>query len=77
MSRELNKNEKDLLEISAKELTQMLTDNEDLSHVKQMAYGYYSKETEEEFQVQVIVTRRTNDFLEAFQTEEMSEFKGR
>jgi hypothetical protein len=76
MSRELSKNEKDLLEISAKELTQMLTYNKDLSHVKQMAYGYYSNETKEEFQVQILVTRHENDFLEAFQTEEMSEYKG-
>ena len=71
MQKELTSNEKSLLEISSKELCEMLTERTDLIHVKQCAYAHYSKETDEEFQVQITVTRSKSDFLEAFTTEEM------
>lgn len=67
---EINKTNKTLLEISASELIPMLSANKTLIAVKQGAFDYFNKETEEHFQVQVVVTRRQSDFIEAFVTEE-------
>lgn len=60
MKPELTEDEIKLLVISA-------------SDVRQNAYEYFSTGGEV-FQVQVTVTRRENDFLEAFQTEEMKDY---
>lgn len=73
--RELTKVEKDLLEGSTKKLLEYLEDEEDVIHFKEMAFGYYSNKTKEEFQVQIIVTRNNSDFLEAFEIEEMKSYK--
>lgn len=75
MKKELSPNELSLIQISAVELSEMLTERTDLLHVKQVAYSHYSKETDEEFQVQITVTRSKTDFLDAFQTEEMRSHK--
>lgn len=72
--KELNNDEKSLLEISAKELIPMLSEKKKLTHVKQVAFEYYSEQTDEIFQVQVLVTRDESDFLEPFTTEEMSNY---
>jgi hypothetical protein len=60
-----------LIEISVKELCANLQDRPELDHMKQCAFEYWAKDTGEEFQVQITVTRRKSDFLDAFQTEEM------
>lgn len=73
--RQLKQHEKDLLEYSAGDLIPMLINAPDLLHVKQCAFGYYDNDTKQEFQVQVTVTRCKSDFLEAFQTEELSNYK--
>lgn len=69
---ELNQSEKDLLNFSAGDLIPMLKDNSELSHVKQKAFEYYDADSKEYYQVQVLVTRNKSDFLEDFQTEEMT-----
>lgn len=74
--RELTSSCKDLLDFSAGYLIPMLEKNESLTHVKQQAFDYYSPKTKEIYQVQVTVTRQESDFLEPFQTEEMSEYDG-
>lgn len=74
--RTLTKSCLDLLEYSAGDLIPMLEQNKKLHHVKQQAFEYYSEKNKEFYQVQVIVTRHSSDFLEAFQTEEMSGFEG-
>lgn len=51
-----------------------LSGNSELSHVKQMAFGYYNSEQKEHYQVQVTVTRREDDFLDDFEVEEMWSF---
>lgn len=71
---QLDKNSKDLLEFSAGGLIPMLAKNPKLQHVKQSAFDYYNDETKEHYQVQVIVTRHEDDFLEFLQTEEMSAY---
>lgn len=73
--KELNESEKSLLMFSAGDLIPMLQDNRDLLHVKQGAFDCYIPETGETYQVQVTVTRDQNDFLEPFETEEMSGYK--
>jgi hypothetical protein len=75
--KELNDSEKSLLQFSAGDLIPMLRNNPDLLHVKQGAFDCYLSETGETFQVQVTVTRDQNDFLEPFQTEEMSSYKSK
>lgn len=71
---QLDKNSKDLLEFSAGDLIPMLSKNQKLQQVRQSAFDYYNAETKEQFQVQVIVTRHEEDFLEFLQTEEMSAY---
>ena len=71
---ELNDTEKQLLMFSAGDLIPMLKDNQQLRHVKQNAFEYYDAATKKIFQVQVTVTRNKSDFLEPFQTEEMSSY---
>lgn len=73
---QLNQNEKDLLNFSAGDLIPMLKDNSDLSHVKQKAFEYYDSDAKEYYQIQVVVTRNESDFLEDFQTEEMTTVGG-
>ena len=72
--RDLTKVEKDLLEVSSKKLIEYLEDEQDVVHFKELAFCYYSKKTKEEFQVQIIVTRNTSDFLDVFQVEEMKSY---
>lgn len=67
-------NEKLLLQYSAGDLIPMLADNKKLLHVRQSSFDYYNKETEEHFQVHVMVTRDEKDFLDFLQTEEMSRY---
>lgn len=70
MNKELSKDEKSLLEISVKDLIKRLTENSRIAYVKQSAFDYWSKESIEQFQIQVTVTREESDFLDPFQTEE-------
>ncbi len=72
----LGEDEKKLLEISASDLIPMMSQNKELGHVRQNAFEYYDKGLKEVFQVQVTVTRRKPDFLDVFQTEEMTELAG-
>jgi|GEM_PF-6587979 len=72
---ELNDSEKSLLLFSAGDLIPMLKENPKLVHVKQGAFDCYIPQTKETFQVQVTVTRCESDFLEPFETEEMSQYK--
>lgn len=55
-----------------KELQQKETN---VCHVKQLAYGHVDLETNETYQVQVIVTRDHDEFLEPFDIEEMRNYK--
>jgi len=71
---ELTQSCKDLLQYSAGDLIPMLAADKKLKHVRQSAFQYYNSETNEYYQVHVLVTRDQNDFLEAFQTEEMSAY---
>lgn len=73
MKPEVTQDEIKLLVISSSELCDMLDNRRDLHHVRQNAYEYLSPNGEV-FQVQVTVTRREDDFLEAFQTEEMKDY---
>lgn len=73
---ELNDSEKSLLQFCAGDLIPELKSKKDLIHVKQCAFDYYEAKSKETFQVQVTVTRNKSDFLEAFQTEEMSMYGG-
>ena len=72
--RELTKSCTDLLEFSAGDLIPMLEKNKKLHHVRQQAFEYYSEKNKEFYQIHVTVTRNESDFLEPFQTEEMSEY---
>jgi len=71
---ELTQSCKDLLQYSAGDLIPMLAANKKLLHVRQNAFVWYNPYTKEEYQVHVTVTRNESDFLEAFQTEEMSTY---
>lgn len=71
---ELTQSCKDLLNYSAGDLIPMLAANKKLLHVRQNAFVWYNPETKEEYQVHVTVTRNESDFLEAFETEEMSAY---
>lgn len=68
--REFTQEEKHLLELGAKKLVGMLTEVPKTAQLKEMAMGYYSEETKEHFQVQIVVTRTESDFLEPFEIEE-------
>ena len=68
---ELGNSEKQLLEISAKDLLKQLNDIKKAHHVKQKAFQFLL-DNDEEVQVQVIVTRCEDDFLDDFQTEVMN-----
>ena len=61
--------ERTLLEVSAKDLIKQLNENVDIRSAKQMAFGFVL-DRKEEVQIQVVVTRCKNDFLEPFCTEE-------
>jgi hypothetical protein len=71
---ELSESCKNLLEFSAGDLIPMLENNKKLSHVKQCAFEHCSNKNKEIYQVHVTVTRSEHDFLDAFQTEEMSQY---
>lgn len=71
----LKTTEKNLLEFSAGDLIPILEEKKKLQHVKQMAFEYYSEKNKEIYQIQVTVTRHESDFLEPFQTEEMSGYE--
>ncbi|HRH68871.1 MAG TPA: hypothetical protein PLB89_05120 [Flavobacteriales bacterium] len=68
----LRQTELDLLEVSARDLIPAISANTELKHVREMAFEYYDKKLEQHYQVHVMVTRDADDFLEPFQTEEMS-----
>lgn len=68
---ELSDSEKTLILATSKDLIPMLAEAKDLIHVRQSAFDYFDKETEEHFQVQIMVTRSPSDFLEFLETEEM------
>lgn len=68
----LHNSEMKLLEVTAGDLIPILKKNKKLSHVRQSAFGYYEKDSNEFWQVHVIVTRNKSDFLEFLQTEEMT-----
>ncbi len=73
MNRELLKqDEKSLLEITAGDLIPELVANGKLAQVKQAAFYWYDTEAKQPFQVQIIVTRDENDFLEPFEIEELT-----
>lgn len=69
---QLREVEKELLLGSASELIDGLASKKKLAHVRQMAFEYYNADSNETFQVQVTVTRDESDFLDVFQTEEMT-----
>lgn len=72
---QLDANSKLLLEFSAGDLIPMLSENKKLHHVKQVAFHHYNNETKEHYQVQVLVTRNESDFLQEFETEEMTGYE--
>lgn len=72
--RELTKSCTDLLEFSAGDLIPMLAKDKTLMHVRQSAFNYYNQDTNEHYQVHVLVTRDESDFIEFLQTEEMRNY---
>lgn len=68
----INETNVSLLAISAGEMLAELPMRPELRHLRQNAFDYYNENTKEYYQVHVTVTRDEGDFLEAFQTEEMS-----
>lgn len=62
------------LKLSVILMLPMLIENPKLLHVKQAPFGIYNKERSEFFQVQVILTRDSNSFLDAFETEELTAY---
>ena len=69
---ELTNNQKLILESIATKLIPSLKEDTEICHVREMAFGHYSKETDEHFQIQVTVTRDESDFLDPFEVEEMT-----
>lgn len=69
MSTKISHVEIDLLVISSKDLIDKLAELPNHSSVKQCAFHYHNKQNNELFQVQVIVTRATRDFMKDFHTE--------
>lgn len=68
----LDENMIKLLEFTAGDLIPVLESKPDLAYVQETAFGYYSQVNNEEFQVQVTVTRLKDDFLEPFTRVECS-----
>ena len=71
MKIELLQPAKDLLISSSKDLIEKLNENNEASYVKQKAFQYLL-DNGEKVQVQVMVTREEDDFLDDFVTEEMT-----
>jgi hypothetical protein len=73
---ELSQSCKSLLEFSAGDLIPELEDSEpNTISVSMQAFQHYSSKTKETFEVQVIVTRRVDDFIEPFTTVYNTEYK--
>lgn len=72
--KQLNESETSLLDVTTRDLIPALIAAPSLVHVKQAAFDYYNADTKEHFQVQVVVTRNKEDFLEFLQIEEMSNY---
>lgn len=68
----INKMNRDLLQMCAEDLIPALKAGKGLRHVRQCAFQVYDNVDKESIQVHVLVTRDSDDFLESFQTEEMS-----
>ena len=73
---ELHQNEIDLLKFSAGDLIPELSKSVESLEVKMAAYRYWNSETEEEFQVQVIVTRDKSEFIEDFSNNTYTTMEG-
>lgn len=71
---ELSNSDIQELKLSVIVMLPMLIENPKLLHVKQAPFGIYNKERNEFFQVQVTLTRDDNSFLEAFETEELTQY---
>jgi len=67
---EINSTEKQLLEITTRDLSNELSENTNALHVRMKAYDGLINGTEE-VQVHILITRDKDDFLEDFQTEIM------
>ena len=59
---------KELLITTTQELIEHLKKDETVANVKMLAFLAYLKDSEEEIQIQVIVTRSPHDFIEPFET---------
>jgi hypothetical protein len=66
---ELNKDQLELLNLIAKDTIKDLDNVPDIRSSRQLAFEYFSKETKEIFQVQIVVSRDESDRLEPFQSE--------
>jgi hypothetical protein len=70
----LSTTESKLLQHAAGDLIPALADDESLLHLRRLGFRYWSKKTEEEFQIIVTVTRDVDDFIGEFDTEEMRRY---
>lgn len=61
---EIRQTQKDLLIMSAGDLIPLLEASPKTLSVKQVSFQHYCAETKEFFQVQIIVTREEDDFLD-------------
>ncbi len=66
----------DLLKMVTVSLITELSEEKESCQVKSQAFGYWNKDTEEEFQIQVIVTRDESDFIEHFTVEHLKKYNG-
>jgi molybdopterin converting factor small subunit len=73
---DLKQTELDLMSISVKELINKISDddNAECNYVRQKAFDHWS-EKGELLQVQIMVVRNDNDFLDDFETEIMNTYK--
>lgn len=73
---EINNVTINLLALTAKDLSKKLNQDKTLLYVKQYAAAHML-DNDEEVQIQVLITRDKDDFLEDFCTEEMRKYEHR
>lgn len=64
----LSDTEKNLLRITTIRLIEKLQKDKTIAAVQEMGFDGYSEENEEDYQVQIIVTRSKRDFIEPMVT---------
>lgn len=64
----INETSQGLLILTAEELINLLKKDSDATSIKMLAFLAYLKDSEEEIQIQVTVTRSKHDFIEPFDT---------